>query len=499
METGANTKKELVLENTKLRKQNADLQEENADLKHQLANLKRIVFGQKSEKTKPEAVELEQLSLFNEAEVEQSSSEREDEENIVVSGHSRKRKRTKDEIFKDLPVEEVVHEADTDVCPECGAEMKEIGREYLYEEIRYVPAKMYRLKHYAQVVKCPNCGEYTGSSDNEKTVIIKGKAPCTVLPKSYCSAELLAHIFYEKYVKAVPLERLAKDFKSLGAEISTPTLANWVIESSKRYLEPIYRALKELLLNEKIIHADETVVQVLHEKDRQAKTQSRMWVYCTEKIKLYDYTQTRKGQNAADFLAGFNGYLVCDGYDGYNKLSDVTRCGCWAHARRKFFEALPEDESIRKTSKAKVGLDMIDKIFALEREFKDLSPDERQKQRQERTKPVLDGFYAWLETISPSQGSGLAKAVQYALNEKKYLYTFLEDPMIPIDNNMAERTVKPFTIGRKNRLFSTSQKVAQASAVAYSVIVTAQENKLDVREYLTRLFKNENPGLPIEN
>ena len=128
-----------------------------------------------------------------------------------------------------------------------------------------------------------------------------------------------------------------------------------------------------------------------------------------------------------------------------------------------------------------------------------MDSDERQKQRQERTKPVLDGFYAWLSTLNPSKDSGLAKAVQYALNEKKYLYAFLDDPDIPVDNNMAERAVKPFVIGRKNWLFSTSPKGAQASAMAYSVITTAQENGLDVREYLTRLFSTGELALPLKN
>ena len=238
---------------------------------------------------------------------------------------------------------------------------------------------------------------------------------------------------------------------------------------------------------------------MLHEKNREAKTKSRMWVYCTEKIKLYEYAQTRSGQNAADFLKGFNAYLVCDGFDGYNKLSDVTRCGCWAHARRKFFEALPADENLRKTSKANIGFEKINEIFALEREFAKLDSKEHHKQRQERTKPVLDGFYTWLSTLNPSKGSGLAGAVQYALNEKQYLYAFLEDPDIPVDNNMAERAVKPFVIGRKNWLFSTSPKGAQASAMAYSVITTAQENGLDVREYLTRLFGTGELALPLKN
>ena len=183
-----------------------------------------------------------------------------------------------------------------------------------------MPAEVFSRKHYVEVVKCPDCGEYTEKSTKDKTIIIKGKAPVTVLLKNYCSPDLLAHIFYEKYAKAVPLERLSKDFRSKKAEISMATLANWVIEASERYLKPIYEQLHTEVLKERVIHADKTVIQVLHEQDRKAKTQSRMWVYCTEKIKLYQYTQTRNGKNAEIFLKWYKGYLVCDGYDGYNKL-----------------------------------------------------------------------------------------------------------------------------------------------------------------------------------
>ena len=412
------TKEELVREN-------ADLKEENEELKRQLAVLKRAAFGQKSEKKTVET-NPEQLTLFNEAEKEQSVSEREEEKSIVVNGHSRKKKRTRDEIFKELPVEEVIHKADVTVCPECQSPMQTIGKEYVHEELVYVPAKMFRRKHYVEVVKCPECGEYTEKSINDKTVIVKGKAPESVLPKSYCSPELLAHIFYEKYAKAVPLERMSKDFRSMKAEISTPTLANWVIEASERYLKPIYEQLHTELLKERVIHADETVVQVLHEQDRKAKTQSRMWVYCTDKIKLYQYTQTRNGENAETFLKGYTGYLVCDGYDGYNKLKNVTRCGCWAHARRKFYEALPADEEIRKTSRANEGFERINQLFDLERDYSSLSPEERYTQRQERSRKVLDDFYAWLETVNPSQGTGLAKAVQYALTRRAIYMLFLK-------------------------------------------------------------------------
>ena len=223
-----------------------------------------------------------------------------------------------------------------------------------------------------------------------------------------------------------------------------------------------------------------------------------MWVYCTDKIKQYQYTQTWNGENAETFLKGYTAYLVCDGYDGYNKLKNVTRCGCWAHARRKFYEALPADEGIRKTSRANEGFERINQLFDLERDYSSLSPEERYTQRQERSRNVLDDFYAWLETVNPSQGSGLAKAVQYARNEKNYLYAFLEDPQIPIDNNLAERAVKPFVIGRKNWLFSTSPKGADASAVAYSIINTAQANGIDVKKYLTNIFRTGERRLPLK-
>lgn len=477
-----------------LTKENADLAEENAELKQRIAMLEKAVFGPKSEKSKPE--EISEQIVFDEAEENQSVNEREDEKQTVVTGYSRKKKRSRDEIFANLPVEEVIHPVEDKTCPECGTEMKVIGKEYVREELVYVPAKIFRRKHYAEVVKCPECGndesKDSTSETSTKSVIVKAEVNSSVLPKSYSSPELLSHILYEKYSKGVPLERQAKDFRNLGADISTATLANWVIESSRLYLKPIYEYLHNELLKKEIIHADETVVQVLHEKNRKATAQSRMWVYCNERIKLYEYRPTRSGQNAVEFLNGYKGYLVCDGYDGYNKLTGVRRCGCWAHARRKFLEAIPTDPEAAKTSKAKEGYDRINKIFAIESELKGLTPDEKQNQRLEQIKPVLDGFYSWLETLMISGNTKLAKAIQYALNEKKYLYEFLGNPDVPIDNNMAERAVKPFVIGRKNWLFSTSVKGAEASAMAYSIINTADANGLNTREYLTNVFTH--PG-----
>lgn len=192
-------------------------------------------------------------------------------------------------------------------------------------------------------------------------------------------------------------------------------------------------------------------------------------------------------------------YLVCDGYDGYNKLKTVTRCGCWAHARRKFVEALPTDEKLLQTSKGSEGVLYCNKIFSLEREYGELPFEERQCKRQEYIKPILDEFYSWLEAINPSGGTKLASAVQYAKNEKKYLYRFLDNPNIQISNNRAENAIRPFVIGRKNWLFSDSVKGAEASAVFYSLAATATANGLNVEKYFTELLSSKEKKLPWDD
>ena len=263
--------------------------------------------------------------------------------------------------------------------------------------------------------------------------------------------------------------------------------------------------MKEKLLRSSVIHADETVVQVLREPNKKAKTDSRMWVYCAGKYEehsniLFEYSPTRNGENARNFLGAYSGYVVCDGYDGYNKLTEAIRCGCWAHARRKFVEALPTDRSLLANSVAAKGVELCNEIFLLEREFegkdgrgaqikKPLTATEKHEQRQERLKPVLDGLFAWLNEIPVSGGTKLARTVQYCLNEKQYLCRCLENGNIPVDNNRAENAIRPFVVGRKNWLFANSVKGAEASAVAYSLAATAVANGLNVEEYFTELCR----------
>ncbi len=493
--------------------QNSALKEDNDALNEQLALLKKAIYGQKSEKTEIVLENGEQMSFFDEAEENANKEVREKEKDIIVPEHKRKKKRTHEEAFENLPVEEILHEVEDKTCPECGEQMEPVGKEFVRDELVYVPAQLFVRKHYTEVVKCPVCGEDESKdefyADVPAPVFKKAIAPEPMIPHSFCSPELLAHILYEKYVMAVPLERQSKDFKAMGMRLSTATLSNWVIYAAESFMKPIYDRMKTELLSCSVIHADETVVQVLNEPNRKAKTESRMWVYCAGKYEshsniLFEYSATRSGDNAQRFLNGYRGYLVCDGYDGYNKLTYVTRCGCWAHARRKFVEALPTDNALLATSSAAKGVELCNDIFRLERVFEGLAADEKDGKtiearkytdeerftaRRERSLPILEDFFSWLDTVPATGKTKLAGAVQYCRNEQKYLSRFLEDGRIPVDNNRAENAIRPFVVGRKNWLFSTSQKGANASAIIYSLAATATANGLNVEEYFTRICK----------
>ena len=502
-------KKEIALKNLQIKydakeAEADDLKNEVEVLRQQLAFYKKMVHGQKSEKTEVVMENTEQVSLFDEA--EEKATNIHPEREVVVEKHTRKAKRTHEEAFGDLPIEEVIHEVEDKNCEKCGEEMIVIGKEKVRDELVYVPARLFVRRHFAEVVKCTSCGKDETRDeilpDIEACTIRQASVPAPVIPHSYCSPELLAHIVYEKYCNAVPLERQAKDLAAKGVKIPTATLANWVIYAANVFLKPIYAKMKAELLEGNVIHADETVVQVLHEPGKKAKTDSRMWAYCSGKYEkyrniLFEYQPTRNGDHAKRFLGNFSGYLVCDGFDGYNKLDTVKRCGCFAHVRRKFVDALPLDEAAIETSVSAVGVAWCNKIFMIEREIAEFSFEERAVKRQEQLKPALDGFFAWVETVTASGGTKLAKAIQYAKNEKKYLYTFLEHPDAPIDNNRVENAIRPFCVGRKNWLFSTSQRGAEASAIIYSIAATACANGLNMEEYFASVFKANGKDSPM--
>ena len=424
-------------------------------------------------------------------------SEKDHEETIIVPEHKRKKKRTFEEAMADLPVEKVIHELEDKTCDKCGAEMIEIGKEER-DELVYTPAKFHIRRHIIKVYKCTKCGSAPEKDaeleDIEACHIVKAYYPKPMIQGSYCSPELLAHIIYEKYGKAVPLHRQEKDLASKKIPLLKATMSNWVLTAAEQWCLPVVRKMTEQLLSSEVIHADETVIQVLHEEGRKATSESRMWVYCNGRINdqsivIFDYKPTRKGANAAEFLKGWSGYLVRDQFSGYHVLKNVKHCGCWAHMRRRFVEAIPSNKKLHSTSVAVQAVERIKRIYHEEGLLKNCSADERYKERQKIIKPLIDEFFAWLEPLPVSGKNKLAEAIGYAKNEKAYLYTFLENGNVPMGNNRAENAIRPFAVGRKNWLFSNTARGAECSAALYSIVSTAQANGLDAEKYLTELFR----------
>jgi hypothetical protein len=296
---------------------------------------------------------------------------------------------------------------------------------------------------------------------------------------------------------AVPLYRQGQEWNRCGIELSRQTMSNWLIKATFDWLEPIFDALKEMLCLRKVLHSDETTLQVLHESDKPPQTKSYMWLYRTSgdadsPIVLYEYQPDRRAEHPKFFLKNFSGYLHADGYDGYHDLSgNIKVVGCFAHARRKFDEAvkgLPKKDQADST--AMIGKKFCGKLFSLERDFADLAAEERSRKRQELSKPVFDDFYKWLSALNPPPKTGLYAAVVYARNQREYLGRYLEDGRLEISNNRAERSIRPFVIGRKNWLFANTPRGAKASAIMFSIIETAKENRLKPYEYLTYIFRN---------
>ena len=485
----------LAQENAALRSRVSVLEEELALVQEQLAWLKKQVFGRKTEQSSVIIDNGQQLTLFPE---EQEQSVKPAEETITVPEHKRKKKRTHDDWMSKLPVEKIEHKEEHPVCEICGAEMKEIGKEKAYDELVFTPAKYHIRRHIVYTYKCPECGEYPSDHDNEsddieRCNIRRAYYPKPMIPGSFCSPELMAHIVYEKYAKAVPLHRQEKDLASKHIPLLKATMSNWILTAAEKWCLPVVEKMHELLLTSSVIHADETPVQVLHEEGRKAITDSKMWVYCNGKmndrsIVIFDYQPTRKGENAQAFLQGFTGYLVRDGYSGYHKVKGVKHCGCLIHCRRYFVNALPKEKKAHPSSVAAEAVRYFDRIYHEEGLLANMTAEERYKERLVKIKPLLDELFARLETVQVSGKSALAKAVRYALHEKPYFYTFLQDGNVPPDNNRAENAIRPFAIGRKDWLFSNTANGAKASAVLYSIAATAQANGVDTEQYLTELF-----------
>lgn len=464
-----------------------DLQNQVNNLTEMVMLLRKDKFGPSSEKS-PKQVD-GQLSLFNEAELEADASVTEPIKK-TVKGYVRTNSRTKrEELIKELPVREILCEADPGelFCEQCSAPLRPLGREVVREELEYIPAKLQVVRYVRMAYECPKC------KHSDRPYILKALTPTSLMNHSLASPSSVANVMYQKYVNSVPLYRQEKDWEQLGISLSRATMANWVIRCSQDYLYPVIEHLRKELLSREVIHCDETPVQVLKEEGKKPQTQSYMWLYRTgnddkSPVILYDYQPSRNGDHAVTYLKDFKGYVHSDGYSGYNKLSGIIRCGCWAHLRRKFIEAISSKKTGTEPTTAEIGRDYCNQLFEIESRLKDLSLEERKHKRHELERPVLDAFWCWLEKLNVLKGSTLFKAVTYAKNQKPYLENYLLDGRCALSNNAAENAIRPFTVGRKNWLFSDTPKGASASAAIYSIVETAKANNLNVFTYLEYLL-----------
>lgn len=468
-----------------LRDENERLRQKLERMNELLLNAQRARFGQSSEKRAYVMADGEQLQLFNEAEAAQDAKAPEPtEETFTVKEHERKKKRTAEELTENLPVKEILLELPEELrqC-ECGAQMTPIGKKFIRQELEIIPKQVYRVLYYAVTYACKECEQKTG-----ETRVAQVVPPRPLLKHSLASPSAVADVMTQKYVDGIPLARQEKIWKRDGIELSRATLANWVIQCAQTWLKPIYRQLRKALLEQSVIHADETVVQVLKEEGKPATSESRMWLYASgqrsrKQLRYFEYQPDRSGKHPAALLKDFRGCLVTDGYAGYDKVPHAVRCGCWAHMRRKWREAMPKGATMQ-TSQAAVGYNYCSKLFALEKKFSGMGSENRKYARQAEAEPLLEAYWLWLKTLDPVPGSKLEEAVTYANNQRPYLCAFLEHGEVDISNNLAENAIRPFVVGRKNWLFSDTPKGADSSAVIYSLVESAKANDLEPRSYL---------------
>lgn len=429
------------------------------------------------------------IVFFNEAEAVCDLNAAEPEDLELKSPKQPKRKGKKEADLSGLPVRRIDHYLSAE---ELEAEFGVRGWKQLPDAIsrkyHFVPAKVEVEEHHI--------GVYASKTDEH---MVKADHPKTLLHGSLVSPSLGAAIINGKYVNAVPLYRLEQEFQRYGLQITRQNMANWCIRLAEEYLSILYDYLHKELYFYHVIQADETPVLVNHD-GRKAGSKSWMWVYRSghlyqkRQIVLYEYQQTRNASHPREFLKGYDGICVTDGYQVYHtlekELEELTIAGCWVHCRRRFDEALKLiSKSYQKESNAFLLMKQIQAIYREEGKLKDLSSDERLKQRQAVIKPLVDAFFAYLKTINVSKKDKFGDAVGYALNQEKYLRVFLTDGDVPIDNNASERAICGFCIGKKNWQMIDTIHGAKSSAIIYSIVETAKANNLKPFDYVQHLLE----------
>lgn len=467
-------------------------------------------FGRHTEKLSEIAG---QLSFFNEVEACYDENANEPAIEAVVDSALKKPRKPKqkgqrEEDLKDFPQEVIPHDVSRQKLIDTFGEgnYKSMPDDICWQ-LRFEPGKWIAEKHVIKV--------YVGTDGLHQDEFLRGDHPRTLFRGSIATASLEAAIINAKYVNSNPLDRLSRDFKANGLNLSKQTMSNWTVWSAERYFRPVYDLMISTQLQAHVNQCDETTLEVIHD-GRPAGSTSYMWVHLTgelspvPKIIVYEYQKTRHSDHPKEYYKDFNGILMTDGLEQYHKLArereGLINANCLAHARRHYANAIKamgkgNPEAV-KASVAYKALVQIGAIYELEGALKELSPEERLKERQTSIKPLIEAYFTWVKEILAS-GTVLpktetAKGLQYSVNQEEYLKVFLTDGEVPIDDSASERALRNFTIGRKNWVTINTVRGAQASAIIYSITETARANNLNVYYYIKHLL-TELPQLIDKN
>ncbi|HVI80879.1 MAG TPA: IS66 family transposase [Candidatus Acidoferrum sp.] len=452
-----------------------------------IARLRRLQFGRKSEKIQRE---IEQLELQLEELEAGNAEKREGTEKTLAPAAAAvfaatTRKPARRSLPDHLPREVAVHEPEQNDCPACGGHLSELGED-VSEMLEYVPARFKVVRHVRPKLSCTQCD-----------TIVQAEAPTRPIARGLAGPGLLAHVLVSKYTDHLPLYRQAEIYARDGVDLERSTLADWVGATSE-LLNPLHEALRRYVMSAGKLHADDTPVPVLAPGQGRTK-QGRLWTYVRDDRPAGDraapavwftYSPDRRGEHPHRHLADFKGTLQADAYAGFNRLYDTGRiqeAACWAHVRRKFFDLHAAHASPVTTE----VLERIGSLYGIESEIRGRSPDERQRERQTRSRPLLTSLKDWFkESLTKlSQKSETAVAIRYALGRWPALMRYCDDGSLEIDNNSAERALRAVALGRKNYLFAGSDSGGERAAVIYSLLGSAKLNGIDPETYLTTVLR----------